>query len=93
MFIDRKINGALIQDLALREGGEWDASVKTGGRPTRGRDGEWAAGEGKDQAEGVKTTRDKKQVQKTAGICVPADDKTWWQLLGDNYMCEQPVVA
>lgn len=44
MFIDRKINGALIQDLAW--GG---ADVKAGGRATkRGRDRERTVEEGKD---------------------------------------------
>lgn len=52
MFIDRKINGALIQDLALTEGGERDASVETSGRAAvRGRDGAQAAKKGKDEAE------------------------------------------
>lgn len=57
MFIDRKINGALIQDLALREeggrvcvwGGGGMQSVKTDGRAAeKGRGGERTEEEGKD---------------------------------------------
>lgn len=49
MFIDRKVNGALIQDLALRIGGGGGWGVTTGGGAAeRGKDGKRTAEEGKD---------------------------------------------
>lgn len=87
MFIDRKINGALIQTLALTEERE---EVKV-----------WWLAEEQEKEEDVKNERaaQMKVNGKAPQGCVYLQMtemglKPWWMLSGmSNYMCEQPVVA
>lgn len=87
MFIDRKINGALTQALALTEERE---EVKV-----------WWLAEEQEKEEDVKNERaaQMKVKGKAPQGCVYLQMpemglKPWWMLSGmSNYMCEQPVVA
>lgn len=87
MFIDRKINGALIQTLALTEERE---EVKV-----------WWLAEEQEKEKDVKNERaaQMKVNGKAPQGCVYLQMtemglKPWWMLSGmSNYMCEQPVVA
>lgn len=101
MFIDRKINGALIQDLALREGGrmqvwrlveEQQRERKRWRKNRRGRKGLGRWGRVK-----RKQGERKKFLPQQASVCLHLTDmrlEPLWLLLGvGNYMCEQPVVA